>query len=48
MAVVYVTFLQVIFKTVTLPPVDPLISLVLSTVVFWAVELEKWFLRQRL
>jgi Ca2+-transporting ATPase len=48
MAVVYVPFLQAIFKTVALPPVDLLISLVLSTVVFWAVELEKWFLRRRL
>jgi Ca2+-transporting ATPase len=48
MAVVYVPFLQAIFKTVALPPVDLLISLVLSTVVFWVVELEKWFLRQRL
>ena len=47
MAVVYVPFLQAIFKTVALPPVDLLISLVLSTVVFWAVELEKWFLRRR-
>jgi Ca2+-transporting ATPase len=48
MAVVYVPFLQAIFKTVALPPVYLLISLVLSTVVFWAVELEKWFLRRRL
>jgi Ca2+-transporting ATPase len=47
-AVVYVPFLQAIFKTVALPPVDLLISLVLSTVVFWVVELEKWFLRLRL
>ncbi|MFC2055799.1 cation transporting ATPase C-terminal domain-containing protein [Chloroflexota bacterium] len=44
----YVPFLQAIFKTVALPSVDLLISLVLSTVFFWAVELEKWFLRRRL
>ena len=47
MAVVYVPTLQNIFKTVPLPPLDLAISLALSTVVFWGVELEKWFLRWR-
>ncbi|MCK4899497.1 MAG: cation transporting ATPase C-terminal domain-containing protein, partial [Anaerolineales bacterium] len=47
MAVVYVPFMQTLFKTVALPPGDLLISLLLSTVVFWGVELEKWFLRRR-
>jgi Ca2+-transporting ATPase len=46
LAVVYVPFLQGLFKTVSLPPIDLLISLILSTIVFWAVELEKWFLRR--
>lgn len=46
LAVVYVPFLQEIFHTVALPPEDLLISLVLSTVVFWAVELHKWWLRR--
>ncbi|PWH20863.1 MAG: ATPase [Ardenticatenia bacterium] len=46
LAVVYVPFLQDIFKTVALPVEDLLISLVLSTVVFWAVEAEKWWLRR--
>ena len=46
LAVVYVPFMQSLFKTVALPPIDLLISLALSTVVFWGVELEKWFLRR--
>ena len=46
MGVVYVPFLQGLFKTVALPPVDLVISLALSTVVFWGVELEKWLLRR--
>ena len=47
MAVVYLPFLQGIFKTVALSPGELAISLVLSTVVFWGVELEKWLLRRR-
>ncbi len=47
MAVVYVPFLQDLFKTVALPFTDLLISLALSTLVFWGVELQKWFLRRR-
>ncbi|MGQ9501047.1 MAG: cation-translocating P-type ATPase [Anaerolineae bacterium] len=46
LAVVYVPFLQEIFHTVALPLEDLLISLVLSTVVFWAIELQKWGLRR--
>ncbi|MDW8069934.1 MAG: cation-translocating P-type ATPase [Anaerolineae bacterium] len=46
LAVVYVPFLQGIFRTVALPVEDLFISLVLSTVVFWAVEVEKWWLRR--
>jgi Ca2+-transporting ATPase len=47
LAVVYLPFLQGLFKTQSLPVSELLISLVLSTVVFWGVELEKWFLRRR-
>ena len=47
LAVVYLPFMQEIFKTVALPPIALLISLGLSTVVFWGVELEKWFLRRQ-
>jgi Ca2+-transporting ATPase len=46
LAVVYVPFLQGFFKTVALPPPDLIISLILSTVVFWGIELEKWLLRR--
>jgi Ca2+-transporting ATPase len=47
LAVVYVPFMQELFKTMALSPVNLAISLVLSTVVFWGIELEKWFLRWR-
>jgi Ca2+-transporting ATPase len=46
LAVVYVPFLQGIFKTVPMPPQELIISLALSTVVFWGIELEKWLLRR--
>jgi Ca2+-transporting ATPase len=42
LAVVYIPFFQDIFNTVSLPPSDLAISLVLSTVVFWGVEAGKW------
>ena len=47
LAVVYLPSMQELFKTVALPPTALLISLGLSTVVFWGVELEKWFSRRR-
>ena len=47
MAVVYVPFLQPVFSTVALPLDALLISVVLSTVVFWAVELVKWLRNRR-
>ncbi|MBN1660150.1 MAG: cation-translocating P-type ATPase [Anaerolineae bacterium] len=46
LAVVYVPFLQDLFKTQTLSLGELLISLLLSTVVFWGVELEKWLMRR--
>jgi Ca2+-transporting ATPase len=45
LALIYVPSLQKIFRTVSLSPIDLLISLSLSTVIFFAVELEKWFFR---
>jgi P-type Ca2+ transporter type 2C len=45
LAVVYVPLLQRVFKTVPLSAADLALSLVLGSMVFWAVELEKWFLR---
>jgi Ca2+-transporting ATPase len=46
LAVVYLPFLQGIFKTTALSPTDLFISLILSTVVFWGVELVKWLSRR--
>ena len=46
MAVIYVPFLQGVFRTVTLPLKDLMISLALSTVVFFSVEIFKWILRK--
>ncbi len=47
LAVIYMPFMQEIFKTVALPFDILIICLVLSTVVFWSVELEKWVLRRK-
>lgn len=46
LAVVYVPVCQALFQTVPLSAVELSICLVLSTLVFWAVELEKWWLRR--
>jgi Ca2+-transporting ATPase len=46
LAVIYVPFLQSVFKTKPLSRQELLISLILSTIVFWGVELEKWFKRR--
>jgi Ca2+-transporting ATPase len=46
LAVIYVPFLQNLFKTNALSAGELLLSLVLSTVVFWGVELEKWLMRR--
>ena len=47
MMVVYVPFLQTIFKTTGLAAADLLISLALSSVALWAMELEKWMIRRK-
>jgi P-type Ca2+ transporter type 2C len=46
-ALIYVPFLQSIFKTVALPFPDLVLTLVVSSIIFWAVEMEKWFLRRQ-
>jgi P-type Ca2+ transporter type 2C len=46
-AVVYLPFLQGFFSTVTLSAGDLALSIGLSSLVFWAVELEKWLMRPR-
>jgi len=47
LAVVYVPFLQGFLMTTALSAGDLALSLALSTVAFWSVELEKWLIRLR-
>jgi P-type Ca2+ transporter type 2C len=46
MAALYVPFLNRIFKTEPLDPVELALCLALSSVVFVAVEIQKWMIRQ--
>jgi Ca2+-transporting ATPase len=46
-AVIYVPFLQELFKTVALNPLELAICLVTSTLIFLAVEAVKWIGRRR-
>ena len=46
MATIYVPFLQPIFKTEALEAGELLLCIALSTVVFFAVEIEKWLVRR--
>jgi Ca2+-transporting ATPase len=43
--VIYTPFLQSFLKTVALSVTDLVLSLILSSIVFWCVELEKWLIR---
>ncbi|MFN2205330.1 MAG: cation transporting ATPase C-terminal domain-containing protein, partial [Candidatus Promineifilaceae bacterium] len=45
LALIYVPFLQRFFNTKSLSPRDLVIALAASTVVFFAVEIEKWIRR---
>ncbi|MBL8179367.1 MAG: cation-translocating P-type ATPase [Bryobacterales bacterium] len=45
-ALIYVPFLQAFFKTMALPWQDFAITIAASSVVFWAVEMEKWLFRR--
>jgi len=47
MAVIYVPFLNTIFKTAPLSLFELTITLLISTVVFIAVETEKWWIRRK-
>ncbi|MDJ0703604.1 MAG: cation-translocating P-type ATPase [Leptolyngbyaceae cyanobacterium MO_188.B28] len=47
LAIIYVPALQTLFNTTALSITELLISLMLSTIVFWAIELEKWLIRRK-
>ncbi len=47
MALIYVPFLQPIFETAALSPVELGIVLLVTPIPFVAVEIEKWFTRRR-
>jgi P-type Ca2+ transporter type 2C len=47
-AVIYIPFLQAFFKTTGLSMSNLLLCLILSSIVFWCVEFEKWLLRRSL
>ncbi len=47
MATIYVPVLNPIFRTVPLPPAELAFALALSTIVFFAVEIEKWWFRKK-
>ena len=44
---IYTPFMQKIFRTVPLAPIDFIISMGMSTIVFFAIEFEKWLFRLR-
>jgi P-type Ca2+ transporter type 2C len=47
MAVIYVPILQTVFQTTSLSAINLTLCLVLSSIVSWAIELEKWFARRK-
>ncbi|RDV83936.1 cation-translocating P-type ATPase [Ammonifex thiophilus] len=47
LAVVYFPVLQVVFRTTSLAPAELLLCFVLGSLIFWAVEVEKWLIRRR-
>lgn len=47
LAVIYLPFFQALFKTTALSGIDLAVSLALSSIVFWAMEIQKWLVRQR-
>ena len=46
MAVVYLPAMQKVFKTTALSAGDLFLCLAISTIVFWAAEAHKWFVRR--
>ena len=46
LATIYVPFLQKVLHTEALDPFELMVSLVAASIVFWAVEIEKWLIRK--
>ncbi len=47
LATLYVPFLNPVFRTAPLSPIELTVTLLASTVVFWVVEADKWLRRRR-
>jgi Ca2+-transporting ATPase len=47
LGLVYVPFLQSVFRTIALPVLDLALSIAVTAVIFWAVEFEKWFIHRQ-
>ncbi|CAN1213512.1 cation-translocating P-type ATPase [Tumidithrix helvetica PCC 7403] len=48
MSVIYIPVLQTLFQTTQLSAIDLFVCFALSTIVFGAIELEKWLIRRKL
>jgi len=46
-AAIYTPALQGTFRTVALEPAELLLCFALGSLIFWAVEIEKWLTRRR-
>jgi P-type Ca2+ transporter type 2C len=45
---IYTPFFQGLLETEALPLADLAIAVALSTIIFWAVEVEKWLTRRKI
>jgi Ca2+-transporting ATPase len=45
---IYAPFFQELLETEALPLADLAIAVALSTIIFWAVEVEKWLTRRKI
>jgi Ca2+-transporting ATPase len=45
---IYTSFFQELLETEALPLADLAIAVALSTIIFWAVEVEKWLTRRKI
>ena len=47
LTIIYVPFFNVVFKTQPLSLYELILTLLVSSIVFWAVEIAKWILRRK-